>query len=137
MSAPNSSPDSRSERNQQPAVKKNHKDAEHSQKCPPHRVRLWLAEQEQRTDADRNSEETHQSINGWPPPDCPPVELSQRAFARTMVHMWSNAWGERPPPTGTVERMKHERIVAQRWTEKRGGGSSPPICWAAHFVPGM
>ena len=31
--------------------------------------------------------------------------------------------GERPPPTGTVERTRHSRIAARRRAEKRGGGS--------------
>jgi hypothetical protein len=43
-------------------------------------------------------------------------------------HAAPNAKGERPPPTGTVERTRGHQIFAQRRAEKRGGGSSPPAC---------
>jgi hypothetical protein len=41
----------------------------------------------------------------------------------------ANARGERPPPTGTVERTRCRPIAVQRETDKRGGVSFPPICW--------
>src|ERR1035437_2041279 len=47
--------------------------------------------------------------------------------------MLTNARGERPPQTGTVERTGHSRIAAQLGTERRGGGSAPPTCWALSF----
>jgi hypothetical protein len=42
-----------------------------------------------------------------------------------------NARGERPPQAEKVERTRHSRIAVQCGAEKRGGGSSPPTCWAA------
>ena len=55
MTAPDTSPDSGDERNQQPTVTKNHRDSEHSQEYALHGVRLWLAEHAKRTDANCNT----------------------------------------------------------------------------------
>jgi hypothetical protein len=40
-----------------------------------------------------------------------------------------NDKGERPPPTGTAERRRRSGAPPCRGAERRGGSSSPAICW--------
>lgn len=46
-----------------------------------------------------------------------------------------NDRGERPPPTGTVERRKHSRIAAALGMERRGGGSLDRFCPVIRSLP--
>src|SRR5580765_1934175 len=77
------------------------------------------------------------------PIQCPPPALcvlcaSARSFFLAQRPLRPQRWptvrfhppnvkGERPPPTGTVERTWQPRTAAHRGAEMRGGGSSPPF----------
>jgi hypothetical protein len=91
MTAPDAPFDSPEKRNKQPAVTKEHQDPEYPQERALHDVRLWLAKQANRTDANCDAKAADQNVHHRPSLNRAPIEATQRTVTRAMMHSWSNA----------------------------------------------
>jgi hypothetical protein len=90
MTAPDASFDSPEKRNKQPAVTKEHQGSEYPQAHSLDDVRLWLAKQANRTDANCDTKAADQNVNHRPSLNRAPIEATQRTVTRAMLHSWSN-----------------------------------------------